>query len=60
MSKAVHRVDDHDVTVFTMRRGTLNQSRNRAVVQGLVTLSSAPEGFPVPELAEQVRHRLNC
>jgi hypothetical protein len=38
----------------------LNKARNRAVVQGLVALSSAPEGFTVPELAEQVRQRLNC
>jgi hypothetical protein len=38
----------------------LNKARNRAVVQGLVALSSAPEGFTVPELAEQVRRRLNC
>jgi len=38
----------------------LNKARNRAVVRGLVALSSAPEGFTVPELAEQVRQRLNC
>ena len=38
----------------------LNKARNRAVVQGLVALSSAPEGFTLPELAEQVRQRLNC
>ena len=38
----------------------LNKARNRAVVQGLVALSSAPEGFTVPELAEQVRQRLHC
>jgi hypothetical protein len=38
----------------------LNKARNRAVVQGLVALSSAPEGFTVPELAGQVRQRLNC
>jgi hypothetical protein len=38
----------------------LNKARNRAVVQGLVTLSSAPEGFTVPELAEQVRQHLHC
>ena len=38
----------------------LNKARNRAVVQGLVALSSAPEGFTVPELAEQVRQHLNC
>jgi len=38
----------------------LNKPRNRAVVQGLVALSSAPDGFTVPELAEQVRRRLHC
>jgi hypothetical protein len=38
----------------------LNKARNRAVVQGLVALSSAPEGFTVPELAEQVRQLLSC
>jgi hypothetical protein len=38
----------------------LNKARNRAVVQGLVALSSAPEGFTVPELAQQVRQHLNC
>ena len=38
----------------------LNQARNRAVVQALVALSSAPEGFAVPQLAEQVRQRLGC
>ena len=38
----------------------LNKARNRGVVQGLVALSSAPEGFTVPELAERVRQRLNC
>jgi hypothetical protein len=38
----------------------LNKARNRAVVQGLVALSSAPEGFTVPDLAEQVRQRLHC
>jgi hypothetical protein len=38
----------------------LNKARNRAVVRGLVALSSAPEGFTVPELAEHVRQRLNC
>jgi hypothetical protein len=38
----------------------LNKARNRAVVRGLVALSSAPEGFTVPELAEQVRQCLNC
>ena len=38
----------------------LNKARNRAVVQGLVALSSAPEGFTVPELAEHVRQRLHC
>jgi hypothetical protein len=38
----------------------LNKARNRAVVRGLVALSSAPEGFTVPELAEEVRQRLHC
>ena len=38
----------------------LNKARNRAVVQALVALSSAPEGFAVPQLAEQVRQRLGC
>lgn len=38
----------------------LNKARNRAVVRGLVALSSAPEGFTVPELAQQVRRRLKC
>ena len=38
----------------------LNKARNRAVVQALVALSSAPEGFTVSELAEQVRQRSNC
>jgi hypothetical protein len=38
----------------------LNKARNRAVVQGLVALSSAPEGFTVPDLAGQVRQRLHC
>jgi hypothetical protein len=37
----------------------LNKARNRAVVQALIALASAPDGFNVQELAAQVRQRFN-
>ena len=38
----------------------LNKARNRAVVQTVVALASAPEGFTVAQLTEGVRQRLGC
>lgn len=38
----------------------LNKARNRAVVQAVVALAKAPEGFSLQELAQAVRQRLNC
>jgi hypothetical protein len=38
----------------------LNKARNRAIVQAVVALASAPEGFSIQELAQGVRRRLNC
>lgn len=38
----------------------LNKARNRAVVQAVVALASAPEGFSIDQLAQGVRQRLNC
>jgi hypothetical protein len=38
----------------------LNKARNRAVVQTVVALASAPEGFTVEQLAQGVQKRLGC
>src|ERR1043166_3011456 len=38
----------------------LNKARNRAVVETLVGLASAPEGFTIGQLAEGVQQRLGC
>lgn len=38
----------------------LNKARNRAVVESVVALASAPEGFTVQELAQGVQERLGC
>jgi hypothetical protein len=38
----------------------MNKSRNRAVVETVVALASAPVGFAVEQVAQAMRERLGC
>ncbi len=38
----------------------MNKARNRAVVETVVALASAPEGFAVEQVAQAMRERLGC